>query len=115
MTEPTARPELPEGPWNYDYHGDWSTYAMGLEGTVRVEFEQIHEDDKIAISDLFEQAPCLLDELQAGDRSRRRRHLHLVKVAIRRGGHQRPRRMDESRAGRHRKNSTHHNKENNHD
>ncbi len=30
MTEPTARPELPEGPWNYDYHGDWSTYAMGL-------------------------------------------------------------------------------------
>lgn len=66
MTEPTARPELPEGPWNYDYHGDWSTYAMGLDGTVRVEFEQIHEDDKIAISDLFEQAPCLLDELQAG-------------------------------------------------
>ena len=67
MTEPTtARPELPEGPWNYDYHGDWSTYAMGLDGTVRVEFEQIHEDDKIAISDLFEQAPCMLDELQAG-------------------------------------------------
>jgi hypothetical protein len=66
MTETTARPELPEGPWNYDYHGDWSTYAMGLQGTVRVEFEQIHEDDKIAISDLFEQAPCMLDELQAG-------------------------------------------------
>jgi len=66
MTETTARPELPEGPWNYDYHGDWSTYGIGLEGTVRVEFEQIQEVDKIAISDLFEQAPCLLDELQAG-------------------------------------------------
>jgi hypothetical protein len=66
MTEPTARPQLPEGPWNYDYHGDWSTYAMGNEGTVRVEFEQIHEDDKIAISNFFEQAPCMLDELQAG-------------------------------------------------
>ena len=46
MTEPTERPELPEGPWNYDYHGDWSTYALGLEGTVRVEFEHIHENDK---------------------------------------------------------------------
>ena len=66
MTEPTERPELPEGPWNYDYHGDWSTYAMGLEGTVRVEFEHIHEDDRIAISGLFEQAPCMLDELLAG-------------------------------------------------